>query len=284
MLESTNVHMKERSRIRQEICDFDERRQFERNLFRLLILCYKSIVCLRTPVSDSCRIAVVAFQPRTPLQELAMCGRYYIDQEDTLSEMRQIIDAVNQRYRDSIALETMKLGEIAPGHVVPAIRLRQTASGPAPVPELVRWGFQKRQSRSLLINARGETVTEKVTFRKAFQSMRILIPAHAFFEWENVQETGKKRKMRFFSSADPVIYMAGIARSEEEPNPDDPAASVLRFVIITTEANGSVSPVHDRMPLIVPRHFLRPYLADEQVARKLLASPVQTALAMKADD
>ncbi|NLB45196.1 MAG: SOS response-associated peptidase [Clostridiaceae bacterium] len=47
-----------------------------------------------------------------------------------------------------------------------------------------------------------------------------------------------------------------------------------RFVILTTAANESVRPVHDRMPVIVPRDQLRAYLQDEAAARILLASPV----------
>lgn len=54
--------------------------------------------------------------------------------------------------------------------------------------------------------------------------------------------------------------------AEPEPEPED------RFVVITTAANDSVSPVHDRMPLIVDRRRLDEWLYDDGYAKNLLTA------------
>lgn len=60
----------------------------------------------------------------------------------------------------------------------------------------LHWGLIPSWSKdpkisSRLINAREETLTEKPSFRNAYQHRRCLIPATSFFEWQRT-ETGKK--------------------------------------------------------------------------------------------
>ena len=43
-----------------------------------------------------------------------------------------------------------------------------------------------------------------------------------------------------------------------------------RYCILTTQANASVAPVHHRMPLVLRAQEVRPWLEDEQTARRLL--------------
>jgi putative SOS response-associated peptidase YedK len=197
-----------------------------------------------------------------------MCGRYYIEQEEDLAEMRQILTEVNRRYQGTEALSAMRTGEIAPSHVVPALRL----SGETVVADLVQWGFLRFQGSGLVINARAETAAEKPMFRDALRQGRILVPANAFFEWRHDASGRAGQKMKLSLSREPTFYMAGLARFFTEPG--QAAWQLDRFVILTTAANDSVRPVHDRMPVIVPRDQLRSYLQDEAAARLLLARPV----------
>jgi len=213
-----------------------------------------------------------------------MCGRYYIDQEDTLSEMRQIIDAVNRRYQDSQVIKELRLGEISPGQIVPAVRLRRSEDSSVLIPELVRWGFKKPQGKGLLINARSETAAEKPTFRRPLRTARILIPAHAFFEWRTDKSTNKKIKMKCYNPQSEMFYMAAIARQEPLSAPEDASDRVMRFVILTTQANESVHSIHDRMPLIIPGNHVRAFLEDESEAIRILSRPVDIMLsAVQAD-
>ena len=94
------------------------------------------------------------------------------------------------------------------------------------------------------INARAETISEKPSFREAFQKRRCLVPADGFWEWETI---GKKKIPWKFTRPDGDEFcMAGLWESwmdKEKP--------LETFTIITTSPNGLVSPVHDRMPVIL---------------------------------
>lgn len=61
---------------------------------------------------------------------------------------------------------------------------------------LMQWGYTPSWAKTRLINARAETLTEKPTFRAAFQSQRCLVPADAFYEWQTLPD-GSKQPMRF---------------------------------------------------------------------------------------
>ena len=201
-----------------------------------------------------------------------MCGRYYIEQEEDLAEMRQILEEVNRRFRETDAVKALRTGEIAPSHVVPALRLHQKDGNSQIAAGLFRWGYPKYRSSGLVINARSETAAEKPMFRQAMQKGRILIPANAFFEWQHPATGAKGSKMKLSLPGEPTFYMAGLARYFSEPGPGD--LVLLRFVILTTAANRSVLPIHDRMPLILPRHALRAWLEDDAAALRLISEPV----------
>jgi putative SOS response-associated peptidase YedK len=207
-----------------------------------------------------------------------MCGRYYIEQEEDLAEMRQILEEVNRRFQETEAIKALRTGEIAPGHVVPALRLQQKDGTNQVIADLVQWGYPKFQGSGLVINARSETASEKPMFRQAVQSGRILIPANAFFEWQHEAASKKGTKMKLNLVDEPTFYMAGLVRFFNEPGPA--GLRLLRFVILTTAANRSVLPIHDRMPLIVPRQALRSWLENEADATRLLSEPVQQQLAV----
>ena len=189
--------------------------------------------------------------------------------------MRQILTEVNRRFQNTAALQAMRTGEIAPSHVVPVLRLDPSGSGRV-VADLLQWGFPGYQGRSLLINARSETAVEKPTFSKAVRQGRILIPANAFFEWHHDRAGKSGQKMKLSMADEPTFYMAGLARIF--PGTEQAGLNLQRFVILTTAANPSVAPVHDRMPLILPRSELRAWLDSDQDARTLLLAPVRQLL------
>jgi putative SOS response-associated peptidase YedK len=116
---------------------------------------------------------------------------------------------------------------------------------------LVRWGLlpswvKDPKTFSLLINARGETVAEKPAFRAAMKRRRCLIPADGFYEW---QKAGPRKRPFFVhaKSGAPLVF-AGLWETWEGPNGEllDTAA------IVTTKANGTLAPIDERMPVIVP--------------------------------
>jgi putative SOS response-associated peptidase YedK len=209
-----------------------------------------------------------------------MCGRYYIDDESDLLEIRKILADLNDRFRGQPALDALKTREIFPSQVVPVIRSFEMEDHTARLlPDLMAWGIQ---SKSLLINARAETAAIKSTFRQSLATRRVLVPATAFFEWQTRSGQPGKMKIRLFRPEEPVFYMAGLFQPLDAQ--DNPLQVSGTFVILTRPANASVAPVHDRMPLIVPRDQLRPYLQDPAAAFRLLQADVAAQLTLQTAD
>ncbi|HMO05887.1 MAG TPA: SOS response-associated peptidase [Kiritimatiellia bacterium] len=119
------------------------------------------------------------------------------------------------------------------------------------------WGFPPahRDGGSLLINARSETVDRLASFREAFSHRRCLVWADGFYEWKRA---GLPRPQPyFFYRTDRAPFaIAGLW----SPIPE---ASGAAAVVITTEANQVMHPVHDRMPVILHPDGASLWLAPE---------------------
>ena len=176
-----------------------------------------------------------------------MCCTIYFDRE-TEEDIRALVKEIS----DSAA---MRSGILRPSDAVTVISGRK----PGLLAEDMRWGFPPRTGTQLLINARAETALEKATFSGSVRSRRCVIAASRFYEWDS-----DKNKVSFFSPGFPVIYMAGFYR--RFPDGD-------RFIVLTTAANESVLPVHDRMPLSLPRELVLPWITDDQATEELLKTP-----------
>ena len=118
----------------------------------------------------------------------------------------------------------------------------------------LRWGLIPSWAKSAsvgsrLINARAETVAERPSFRTALARRRCLVLADGFYEW---QRTGKARKpMRIIMKSGEPFAFAGLWDSWR-----DPEGEIVRScTIITTAANELLRPVHERMPVILPREM-----------------------------
>ncbi|MFB2682814.1 SOS response-associated peptidase [Shewanella mangrovisoli] len=103
------------------------------------------------------------------------------------------------------------------------------------------WGIKPAWSKSLLINAQSETVTEKKTFAAAFAKHRCLVPCFGWYEWRD--EGGKRKQKYLFSNPDDQpLYMAGIFY------PFDDGA---QLVTLTTSPTEQCRAYHSRMPLLI---------------------------------
>ncbi len=121
-----------------------------------------------------------------------------------------------------------------------------------------RFGFPGK-SGGLVINARSETALAKPMFSAAMMYRRCVLPAEKFFEWD-----AQKNLAEFTDPAAELMLLAGLWGLYE---------NVLRFVVLTAAANASMAPVHDRMPVRIPRESLDSWLFDLEAARRLLAAP-----------
>jgi putative SOS response-associated peptidase YedK len=118
-----------------------------------------------------------------------------------------------------------------------------------------------------MINARAETAAEKPSFRQAFRSRRCLVAADGFFEWQ--KRAGKKQPFHIHLRDRGPFAIAGLW--ERWSKGSEPVESCT---LLTTSANALVSPIHDRMPVILaPADFdtwLDPALTDVERVQALL--------------
>ena len=115
------------------------------------------------------------------------------------------------------------------------------------------------------INARAETVDSRRTFRDAFRVTRCIVPADGFIEWAD--QVGKRRPFWFHRRDREVFAFAGLYVESRLPSD---VAPVTTFTIITTAANGTLSPIHDRMPVILPNdEAIEQWLYPQQSADRL---------------
>jgi putative SOS response-associated peptidase YedK len=192
-----------------------------------------------------------------------MCGRYLVVTEDEILEYREIINEVNERYKDTPTLEAMATGEVFPTNVAPVL----VAEKDKPHPMLMKWGFPKWQGSGVIINARSETALDKKMFRQPLMKRRCVIPSAGFFEWR--QEQGKKVKYLFRTPETKMLYMAGFA---------DSFGSTDSYVIITTQANEWMAPYHDRMPLILTPDNMGKWLYDLPFSLDYMHAPCTAEL------
>lgn len=102
-----------------------------------------------------------------------------------------------------------------------------------------------------MINARADSLASKNAYRAAFKRRRCIVPADGFYEWKKV--AGEKKKQPYFIHRpdDEPLAFAGLWE-EWTPKGDDGGDRLRSTTIITTEANETMAPVHDRMPVILP--------------------------------
>lgn len=138
----------------------------------------------------------------------------------------------------------------------------------------MRWGLVPAWAKdtsfgSKLINARGETVHEKPSFRRAFKQRRCLVIADGFYEWH--KQDGGKQPMFIHLPDRAPFGMAGLYEHWTDPASGD---ILTTCTIITTESNSTLRPLHHRMPVILPREqypaWLDPRQTDTDALRALL--------------
>ena len=107
-----------------------------------------------------------------------------------------------------------------------------------------------------MINARAETVAEKSAFRDALRRRRCLVIADGFYEW---QRAGAARKpMRVVLRSGEPFAFAGLWSVWKDPEGN----RIPSCTIITTAANDLLRPIHDRMPVALPREMEAFWLDD----------------------
>lgn len=146
----------------------------------------------------------------------------------------------------------------------------------------LKWGLIPSWAKdpdigSRMINARAETVGEKPSFRESFRKRRCLIAASGYYEWRKSE--GRKIPYYIHAQSGRLLGFAGLYDTWIAPG----GAPVRTCTIITTEAAQTIRPIHDRMPLVIPKdaipQWLDPALTDTQTLVPLLAGSSEENLA-----
>lgn len=139
--------------------------------------------------------------------------------------------------------------------------------------EVLRWGLipswtRDPQMSKAFINARAETIFQRPSFRQAAQKRRCLILADGFYEWRKTPK-GKTPMYIRLKSKRPFGF-AGLWESWTSPE----GLTLKTCAILTTEANELMRPIHDRMPVIVPKNlealWLNPQIHSERELAPIL--------------
>ncbi len=174
-----------------------------------------------------------------------MCGRYTMYKDpDELDKEFDCRPTIQQALGDALKPRF----NIAPTQEVLTVGLNGER-----VPRMMRWGLipfwakdHKIGSRS--INARGETVATNRVFRNAFKQRRCLVIADGFYEWKRRGKTDRT-PYRIGLKSWSAFAFAGMWERWKSPEGEE----VLSCTVVTTLANEFMGPIHDRMPVILPK-------------------------------
>ena len=168
-----------------------------------------------------------------------MCGRFVMTSD--LSVLEEAFDI------QAFSGDVKRSYNIAPGRKV-AVLLHDEVNRCVSF----KWGLIPSWAKNPviekgIINARSETVAEKPSFRDSFKKRRCLILANGYYEWKKV---GRNKVPHYvYPVSERPFGFAGLYdtwRSKE-------GEVLSSCTIITMEANELLRPLHDRMPVIVPK-------------------------------
>jgi putative SOS response-associated peptidase YedK len=178
-----------------------------------------------------------------------MCGRYSISND--------LVEFLTQLGIENIDAELNPRYNIAPMQMAPVVMQEDGAR----VLRGMRWGLVPSWAKdpeigNRMINARGETLAEKPSFRDAFKKRRCCVVTDGFYEW--YQPPGEKAKIpiRFVMKDRRPFLLAGLWEQWRQPD----GGELRTFTIVTAEPNELLARFHHRMAVILPTEKLGDWL------------------------
>ena len=170
-----------------------------------------------------------------------MCGRYGFGNPERLSTLPFGVPLP----------ELVQRFNLTPSQDVPLVR--ETRKGREA--RMVRWGLvpywaDDKSIGNRLVNARGDSVATKPSFRDAFAERRGLLPADLFYEWQELRDH-PVRQPWCVRLPDDAPFAFGAVWDRWKPKGEPDAEPLYTCAIITTEPNATMARIHDRMPLII---------------------------------
>jgi putative SOS response-associated peptidase YedK len=157
----------------------------------------------------------------------------------------------------------------APTHRMPIVRLDHGRR----LVDLAKWGLvpfwaQDEKIGYSTFNARAEAITTKPAYRDAWKhGRRCIVPVDNFYEWKTL---GPKDKQPYAIALPDreIMALAGLWDSWRSPAGE----TVHSFTIVTTEPNGEMAPIHNRMPVILPPTVWDVWLGEQDVSSEAAAA------------
>ena len=165
-----------------------------------------------------------------------MCGRYVIT--NPVSKTKKIV-------KSAIKVDDLENYNAHPYQNLPVIKKYINGN----TLENLKWGmvpsWSKKKEFKPLINARLETIDEKISFKKLIKLTRCIAVADGFYEWK--REEKYKVPYYFLREDKKIMYIAAIYENNE-------------FCLITEQALNNVNEVHHRQPVIINENDINRYL------------------------
>ena len=165
-----------------------------------------------------------------------MCGRYVVT--NPVTKTKKIV-------KTAIKVEDIENYNAHPYQNLPVIKKYTNGN----TLENLKWGiipsWSKKKEFKPLINARLETIDEKISFKKLIKLTRCIAVADGFYEWK--REDKNKVPHYFLREDKKIMYLAAIYDNNE-------------FCLITEQASNNVNAVHHRQPVIINESDINRYL------------------------
>ena len=177
-----------------------------------------------------------------------MCGRFTLT--DTITSRFNITTT------EDISEKITPHYNIAPTQIIPVIYKDENQNNRI---EFRKWGLVPFWAKdpaigNKMINARAETLTQKPSFKHLIKSKRCLVPSSGFYEWKTID----KRKVPYYIGIKDT-KMFSFAGLYDNWN-GNTGNELKTFTIITTDANNTLKPIHNRMPVILEKEFEEKWL------------------------
>jgi len=117
--------------------------------------------------------------------------------------------------------------------------------------EQMRWGLipswaKDKAIGAKMINARGETLLKKPSFKNLVISNRCIVITDGYFEWHNIGTV--KTPYYFHDPKKNILPMAGLWDEWKSANGE----LMKTYTVITTTPKPEYAHIHNRMPVILP--------------------------------
>ena len=183
-----------------------------------------------------------------------MCGRYVV---------KNPVTKTSSLVKSAIQVEDTENYNAHPYQKLPVIKKYKNGN----TLENLQWGlvpsWAKNKDFKALINARLETIDEKVSFKKLIKQFRCVAVADGFYEWKR---EGKDKIPHYFIREDlKPIFFAGIFQQDQ-------------FCLITEEAERNIKEIHLRQPVILNQTDINQYLNLETQGSTFLRQRLRTKL------